>query len=232
MLSKSGVERIAGIIFFLLVVSLVVTVSTEIEIDTDVADFRDSLREIADDREQHRVSVAFDILANLLAVAIAGAIYMVFRLHERSLALLSAFGFLAGGVTFMVIGMTSFALDFMAREFVGATGLQADTIATSARGIALVGELSRDIGVTFLGQGMLFLGILIAWRGAILRPLGWLAALAGVLFVLHWLRLVNDDLIWIARAGLIATLVFFLITSMWLLLRGTKEVPVSSESAR
>ena len=55
--------------------------------------------------------------------------------------------------------------------------------------------------------------------------MSWVAAPAGALTILHWLSLVNEDLVWIARIGLIAALVFLLITGIWMLVRGTREAP-------
>ena len=232
MLSRRAMERITGVIFLLVVVSLIVTIATGSDVgqNTDAEDFRQWLRELAENQGQHRVSVAFDLLSNVLTVAMAGAVYVVFRLHARPLALFAAFGFLAAGLTSMVIVMTGFALDSMAHEFVTASEADADIVATSARGFALVGAFGRDVGVTFIGIGILLLGILIVWSGAVYRVLGWVAIPAGVLLPLHYLRLVNEDLVYIARAGLIATLVFLLATGIWLLVRGTQETPAAQRT--
>ena len=150
MLTKRNIERAVGIIFLLFIVSIIMGIATEVEVDTDIGEFRQSLQDVADDRQQNRVSVAFHVLSNLLTVAIASTLYLAFRLHDRPLALLATLSFLAGGVTFMVDDATRFVVDRMALQFVVAGAAEADIIATSARGIALMGEFAFNVGLPLL----------------------------------------------------------------------------------
>ena len=95
----------------------------------------------------------------------------------------------------------------------------------SARAIALFGEFAFEIFVNVMGLAVLLTGVLIAVTGAMYRPLGWLAVLAGFLMLFHWLSFANEDLIWIARIGLWGTLLFFLVAGIVMIVRGTREAP-------
>ena len=223
MLSKGGIERIAGILLLLLPVFVIVSIVTKVEIDTDIDEFRGSLQDIANDSGRHLIGVSFALIADLLAVALAGAFYLVFRSHERSLALLAAFGFLAMGLMFAVEEMSGFALYSLAKQFETAVNPAADSIVTSALAIALIGEFAHEIAITFFGLAVLLSGVLIVRSGAVHRLIGWPAGLGGFLMLFHWLRFLQEDRIFIARVGLIGTLIFFLLTGIWLLLRGTQE---------
>ncbi len=219
--SRKAIEHIAGIIFLLLVAFAIVYVATKTNSDTDVGEFTGTLLDIAADDEIHLVGASFGMVSSLLAIAVGAAIYMVFRPHLRDLALLPAFGFLAAGLTFMIANIADFSIEPLAREFAVSGGVHADTVATSARSLALVGEFSFEIAATFFGLGVLLIGALIARSGALHRPLGWLAILSGILMLFHWLGLAQDNLVWISGAGFIGTLVFFLAGGTIILVRGT-----------
>ena len=222
--SQRAMERAAGVLFFLFTVTLIVHIATEVEIDTDTDKFVDSLHDIARDRGQYLTSVAFHAVSSLLTVFMGAAIYLVFRSHSRPLALLASFGFLTAGIALLVGNMAGFALDPLTRQFFApGGGAGTDAVAASARGTALLSEFAFEIGVFFAGLSVLLLGALIASTGAVYRPLGFLAGIGGILMSFHWLGLVEDDLVFIARAGLVITLVFLLVTGGWLILRGTRD---------
>ena len=186
MLSNRGIERVAGTLFLLLVATVIVSIATEVEVDTDTAEFRESLQDVAGDRGRHLVGVSFALLSGLLAVGLAWSFYLVFRTHERPLALLAAFGFLAAGLVFVVEETTRFALDSLAQEFAAARGSEAHAahaVETSARAVALVGEFAHEIAITFLGLGVLVAGILISWSEPVPRIYGWVAGLGGFLLL-------------------------------------------------
>ena len=224
MISHRTMERAAGVLFFLFIATLIVGIATEVDIDTDTDKFVDSLHDIARDRGQYLTGVTFHAVHSLLAVFIGAAIYLVFRSHSQPLALLASYGFLTAGIALLVSDMAGFALDPLTRQFFApAGGAGTDAVAASARATALLSEFAFEVGVFFAGLTVLLLGALIASTGAVYRPLGYLASIGGILTSFHWLGLVDDDLIFIARAGLIITLVFFLITGGLLIVRGTRE---------
>ena len=223
MFSARGIERLTGLIFLLLIIFAVVSMVVEIEIDTDIGDFRESLQNVAEESGRYLTGVSFGFVANILLVGIGGALYLVFRRHERNLAILTMLGLLGVGLIFMVEDMTRFALEPLAQQFAAANDGEADAVAASARAIALTGEFAHEIAITFFGLSVLFSGILIAWSVAVYRLLGWVGGLGGLLLLFHWLWFLNGDLIVVAYIGLVAVGVYFFATGIWLIVRGTKE---------
>ena len=139
MLSKRGNEYLAGALFFVLVATIVISIATNpLSNDTFREDARGVLVDIADDRDLFILSTAFDLASNLITIPLAAMLYIVFRSHDRTLALLGSFGFLAGGVLFLTVDMVAISLVSLAQDFAAATGTQAESVLTSARAIGLI----------------------------------------------------------------------------------------------
>ena len=68
MVSKLAIERITGVLFILLLVSLILSFTLGTRIDTDRADFRDTLLDIENDIELNRISVGFDTFPTFLSL--------------------------------------------------------------------------------------------------------------------------------------------------------------------
>ena len=119
MLSKRGIERVAGILFPVIAVLVLLSIFIPVEIETPVDEFQASLQDIADHQERNLVGLSFGLVANLLTIASAAMLYLTFRLHHRPLALLAAFWFLAAAAIFMVSDSAKLALDSLAQQFGG-----------------------------------------------------------------------------------------------------------------
>ena len=126
-----------------------------------------------------------------------------------------------------MVDVANFTLDSLAQQFSAATATEADSLVASARPIALFAEFAFDTGLTFIGLGILLSGILIIRSRAVHHLLRVPAVLGGFLIPLHWLWFLNENLVWIARAGLILTLLYFLLMGIWLIVRGTREAPAT-----
>lgn len=217
MLSKSTIERITGILFFVIVPVMIVTAITDSGIDTRVDEFRGSLTDAADEEAQNFVSGGFGFVMSVLFVATAAALYVTFRSYERFISLLSAFGFLAAGVSFSVAMAADLAFTELASEFGDTSGIDADQIVPAARATALASDWSLLSGFAFFGLGLLALGVLIVWRQPLPRWLGWLAAISGVLIAVGgptWILLM---------LGLLLGFVWLIVAGGWLAWRGTSE---------
>ena len=158
-------------------------------------------------------------------MAAAGALYLVFRSHERSLALFSLVALLAAGVAFAVATASFFGLSFLAQDFVDTSGAEASALAGTARAVGLAGFSAYFTALTLTGAGALPLGVLIVWSKAVPDWLGWPAVFSAILMLLSWLIFAPSvaGLI-IAAIGGLGTLLFFLILGIWLLVRGTRDV--------
>ena len=230
MLSKRDIERLAGVAFLGLLVSLIVAVVAEVQVDTRRDEFSETLLDIVAHPRRYLGWLAFDFIGNLLTVPLAVLLYVVFRSHERNLALFGSFMFLAAGVTFMVTDMTAFALRNLAQDFAlfaGSEETQAEATAifSSARGLALVGEFAELVAGTFLSLALLSYGALVVWSRAVPRWLGWLSVAGGALVLFFWLDLAVNGFWVVGLAGLILILLLQLSLGGWLLLRGTAEPP-------
>ena len=223
MFSNRVLERVAGVLFLLVLISLILIFALSIDVDTRRGEFGDSLRDIADNEGRYLTSLAFDFVSNLLTVALAAVFYLVFRPHGRHLALLGAFAFVAAGVTFMVSNAASLALNSLAEDFVAASGSQAETLESTARAVALTGEFALFGGTTLFSLALLALGSLIIWSRACPRELGMLAVASAVLILFVWLIYVSNAFWVVAIIGFIGTMLLQLLLGGWLLLRGTRE---------
>lgn len=155
MLSKATIERITGMLFLVVVPVIIVAAVTDSGVDTRVDEFRGSLEDVADEEARNYVSAGFGFLMSGLLVTAGAALYVAFRSYERLLSLLSAFGFLAAGVSFMVASAAGLAFTELASEFGDTRGVEADQIVPAARALALASDWSLLSGFTFFGLGLL-----------------------------------------------------------------------------
>ena len=179
-LSKRYIERVAGILFIVLFVAFAIAILTgEPEVDFNREDVRESLIEVIDDQETFVTSVIFFLVGSLLLVAAAAALYRVFAAHDRMLALFVLVGILSGGLLIAVAALFQFGAFFLARDFVDGVA-DADTLASTARVVALVSSVTFLTGLTMLGAGMLPLGVLMVRTRAAPRWLGYWAIVSGI----------------------------------------------------
>ena len=224
MLSKRGVERVAGVLLITLFVSFAIAILTgEPEVDFNRDDVRASLQEVIDDQEIFVTSVIFFLAGSLLLVAAAAALYRVFAAHDRMLALFVLVGILSGGLLIAVAALFQFGAFFLARDFVDGVA-DADTLAMTARAVALVSSVTFLTGLTMLGAGMVPLGVLMVRTGAAPRWLGYWAIVSGILMIAAWGVVNTAEAVFIIPAiGAILAVLFFLALGIWLLRRGTPE---------
>ena len=234
--TKADVDRFAGLLMIMLAGAVIVSVVTHVDIETAGGAFggafRESLQDLINDRQQHLISVSFSLLSNILIVAVGALAYLILRPHDRVMALLGAFAFVAAGATLMVSDMVGIALDTMAQDLGVAEGVanatRADVILTVGPAIADIGLAAFAIGVTFIGLGLLSYGAVIAWSGVVQRWLGWLAILSGSVVPLVWLGFVKVELFDIAFIGLMGVLAFLILTGLWVIIKGTKDAPATT----
>lgn len=224
MLSKTSIDRVAGGLLLAFLVAFVVAFTAGPDLDTRQEEFSETLQEIADDEALWLKTGAFLMVASLVAIGLAGALYQAFRPHERALALFGALGFVAFSLALMMSFIGGTALNEMAQEFASASGVQASVVVTSARPVALITEFALVTGfAAFLPVSLLVFGALITRIGVVPRLLGWLAVASGVLIPFFWLSSLIDNIWFVGFIGSLGGLLWFLITGFWMLLKGTRE---------
>ena len=223
MFSKRGLDYLAGGLFFALVATVVVGIVTHsiaISADTFREDARGVLLDIADDRSLFIVGTAFDMASNFIIIPLAAVLYLVFRSHDRTLALIGSFGFLAGGVLFMTVDMVSISLISLADAY---AGTQSESTLNAARAIGLTIDVAFMMGAVGIAMGALSYGLLVLTTNALPRWMGVFGIAGGIVAPFGWLLFVDTDLAPIAFVGLSIFLFFALISAIWLLWRGASE---------
>lgn len=224
MLSKRGTDYLAGSLLLGLVVSVIASIIiTPLMNET----FRDNgselLTKIADDSGRFAAFISLDIAGNLFGLAAAVGLYMVFRSHDRNLALLGTAGFLAAAVLFLTGDMMMISLQALAQDFAAASGAAADSIFFSAQSIGLMAEATFIIGATVMSLGILSYGLIVLRTGAVPKWIGYIGVLGGVVAPFGSLHYVESSLMNIAFIGMMLALVFALLTGGWLIVKGSKE---------
>ena len=162
MLSKRTIERLAGAF---LVAGLVAFLAHGLTLDQGVVP----------------MTVLLVLVYGFMIILSALLVYLIFHSHERTLALLGAFGLAAHGLV-VVLGCALLLVQLeFAQEFGATGGAETGSAAAAARALALTMNMIRAFTFLFLGLGLVPLGVLIAWSGAVARWVGWLGVVAGVL---------------------------------------------------
>ena len=224
MLAKNDIDRIAGVLLVLLVVHWVVSIVTQVDVSFDRPDVREDLQGLIDDQALYATKTAFRLAGSLLLVFTGGALYSVFRSHDPAQALFVLLGLLAAGGAFALSDLNSFGLMFLARDFIDASGAEADALANVARAVKFIESAAFLTGITMLGVGVLSIGALILRSKTMSAWFGWWAVLSGLLSMAAWIAANMSDALFIIPAiGALMALLLFLILGIGLLTRGSPE---------
>ncbi len=209
MFSERSIERLAGAF---LVTGLVSFLAHGLTLDQGV----------------RPITILLVLVYGFMIILSALLIYLIFHSHERTLALFGAFGLAAHGLFVVLVCALLLAQLEFAKEFVTTGGAETDSVAAAARVLALTMGSIRTCTFLFLGLGLVPLGVLIAWSGAVARWLGWLGVVAGVLGFLGVLAVIFK--VGVGRLmfmpGIFLMFGFILILGIRLLVRETREATV------
>lgn len=224
MFSKRGIDYLAGSLLIGIVVTVLVSLAVvPITDETFREDAAEYLMKIADDRGLFATFIGLDLASNLLGIGAAAALYLVFRSHDRNLALLGSAGFLAASVIFLTGNMIMIALESLAKDYAAATGAGAAAVLLSARPIGLMLDSVFVMGGTGLAIGFLSYGLIVLRTGAVPKWIGYVGILGGIVAPFGWLLFVEIDLQYIGVIGTMIGLLFILLTGGWLVWKGSKE---------
>ena len=224
MLSKRATDRIADILLVLIFVAFAIFIGTFVEFDRDREDVRESLADVIDDEALYATSWAFNLAGGLLLVAGACALNLVFRPHERALGLFVLVTILAAGVAIAMATMVHLGVLFLARDFLDASGAEADALVGTARAFGVMGFAAQWTGLTLLGAGVLSLGVLIVRTKVMALWLGWWAVLSGAFLLASWSIVNTPGPVFVIPAiGTISTLLLFLALGARLMIQGSPQ---------
>ena len=224
MFSKRGIDYLAGSLLLGMVLTLLVSLAVApVTDETFREDTREILMKIADDSGRFATAISFDIASNLLTIPLAAALYLVFRSHDRNLALLGSVGFLAASVIWLTGDMIMIALESLAKDYAAATGVGAAAVLISVRPIGLMLDAAFVMGFTSFGLGVASYGLLVLRTGAIPKWMGIFGVLGGIVAPFGWLLYIESSLINIGFVGTVIGFFFALLTGGWLVWKGSNE---------
>jgi hypothetical protein len=243
-------DKVAGVLLLLIVILSVVgfIAGTPLgEVDPFArADVDVMLRTIRDSYGLWTASLVPFVIQEPLIVAVAALLYIIFRDRSQSLALLGAFGLVAGAVVLMIHEAGAVTLAYLSADYLGQGGpgtiSAGDPVILQAARTVSVGQAATALfGQTSLGLGAAAFGTLLLWAPeGTKNPPRWLGVaglVAGFAMISTWLFMWNH----LAGGGVtligeLATLILFTRLAVWLIRTARQEtdaqIPVPAAHAQ
>jgi hypothetical protein len=224
MLSKLSIGQLCGFLYlFILLTSVASKFMAGAPLNPE--DVPNTLGAVAEGGKRFRISVVLDLVSHASVVALAGALYLAFSPHSRSLALLGTLWRVAEGVIIALNEVNNVVLLAVAQKIVSASGAETVALETMGRTLIVAEDWGLKIGLAFFALGWLMYGILFVSSGAVPPVLGWLAVAASLLAVVgRWLALVSPD-VGLISASFAPIMLFEVVFGVWLLFRGGQIGP-------
>ncbi len=222
---------ITGILAILLgiglMVSLASTVSTGDSDPFNRSETADYLKDIDDNETPIIVGAAAGIVVDgFMGIALAAALYVIFRDRSRLLATMVLAGLLVQSAVSLLVDGNNILLTFVAKDFVsgGPAGVAAGDASSLEVGryLGMFSLAFTNVVFTALGVGLMALGLLIAQApaGAINPPrwMGWVAFFAGACAELAWIVVGFDPAFVFFPLNFLASLILLFSLGIWLLM--------------
>lgn len=224
MQDRSGIIRTTGIIALAFVVVVIAWYLLESSSGGWVSSVPDKaaagLANIANNRGLYLGFLSVDILYNLGIFALGALFYLVFSPFSRPLALFGGLGFVTTGAIWLMLDRPAFAVYQLALDYSAASGAAAGAIVDKATVLALWGAYSQAVPAILLALGLFCFGAVIIRSAAVNRLIGWLAIVAGILFVASapftFQKSVVSDIAYYAAES------WVLVMGLWLLISGVR----------
>jgi len=224
MKNKSGIIRTTGIIALAFIVVVIVWYVLErfsgawgINIPQQAAI---DLQSISNNRGLYLGFLSMDILYSFGIIALGALFYLIFCSFNRTLALFGALGFVTTGVIWLAMDSPAFAVYQLALQYSAAVGTTAGDIVDKATQLDLWGNYAQAIPAILLASGLFCFGALIIRSAAVNRLIGWLAIVAGILFLASVPFTFQASLV--TDTAYYVTEFWFLVMGLWLVIRGVK----------
>jgi hypothetical protein len=224
MFSKITIGQLCGFLYlFILLTSVLSKFMAGAPLDS--GDVSSTLGAVAEGGRRFQISIVLDLVSHVSIVALAGALYLAFSPHNRSLALLGTLWRVAEGTIIALNEINNFMLLAVAKKFVSATGAETVALETLGRALIVAEDWGLKIGLAFFALGWLLYGILFVSSGAVPPVLGWWAVVASLLAVVgRWLALVSPD-VGLVAISFVPIMLFELVFGVWLLFQGGQIGP-------
>ncbi len=174
-----------------------------------------------------RITILFVFTYGILVFLSAVTLYLAFRPHDETLALLGAFGFATHGLFIVLTCALLLAGWRFPEEFAATFG---ETGSAVGGALELTMDKIRTSAFVFLSLGLVPLGVLIAWSGAVARWIGWLGVVGGMVGFLSTVAGLFD----VDMAGLTSVLLMIALLSAFgfLLILGVRLVAREASESR
>jgi hypothetical protein len=204
--------------------------------DASREDIAEDLADVGDDEAVFAIGQAVTIVVALLVTVLGAVLFSALRLRAHWLASIGLVGFVGLGIMFAASSASFIALNDLANDLEsgGAGGAGEAEILELARVVTLVGDALFFIGIWFFAVGLVGFGLVMAVgpqlaavaadragiRAAVISPptwLGWIAVVAGVLYLLGVLIFVSDWFFILVGIGFLLTIIWYLAGGIWYL---------------
>jgi len=203
-------------------VTITSSIATRVASRSDQDTIGASLDAIAENHGLYLFSVTSGLASNVLLLAVAVALYLVFRHRARFMRILGTSLFFGAALAWIVSGTGGLALAALAQASTTFIS-QDDPILTLAPIIESIREISGSIGFTLSAFALLVFGGIISHNRPVPRWLGWLAIITGLLMLFIW----YDAAAALHRIGGTGYLIWLLALGGWLLWPGSKDTTAS-----
>lgn len=236
MASSSRVSQLTGIALLVLAACAILNFVLIGAVFDGMPDFsrdgvKGTLADIDDNRGLLIFAIAFDMVGNVIALAAAGALYLLLQKRDRPLALVGALAMAVGSAVFMMGDVLAGTLAVLADDL--ASGGNEAQLLTTARAVGSAYNIVFPAALSLILVTTVAFGLAIA-RGvrttsvgmdAVPAWAGWVGVASGILAGAGgWLGLAQEELGLIAAAGFVLNMVFLVAVGFELLHRPETEV--------
>ena len=153
MFSNIGIGQLCGFLYlFVLLTSMLSKGMAGAPLDPEAVS--STLGAVAEGGKRFRISIALDLVSHVSVVALAGALYLAFSPHNRSLALLGTLWRVAEGTIIAFNEVNNVVLLSVAQKFVSATGAETVALETLGRALIVAEDWGLKIGTNL--QSLIF----------------------------------------------------------------------------
>jgi len=180
-----NVNRLSGILWLISVIavliSLIIVLRFDIalnpsELNSDV--MGKTLQNVTKSSTAHIIELVFDELSDIAIVVLAALLYLGFSKQSRAGALAGSACLLAGGIILAAHNMGNFALTWIAKDYVLATGTKALALEVAASSMLLTAKWGVAIGSFFFVLGVLIYSVIVTQLS---KSVGWLGVIGSIL---------------------------------------------------
>lgn len=180
MVDIKTINRLSGILWILIVLTVLIALITTIRYDITLnpGDMENTLQNVAKFPVPHIIELIFDVLSDVMIITVAGLLYILFNKNHKLKAHIGSLWLAAGGIILAAHNMGNFAVTWIAKEYVLATGAHAVALKAAAFSMLLTAKWGVTIGSFLFVLGILMYSIIITKSS---RFVGWFGIVGSIL---------------------------------------------------